>query len=86
MARKTYTYSRKELSTRAMVPLTKQMDSYLRQIQDLCKGKGGRYLDRSQVIRALILALQKCEGQVDLQGVKDEEELVRRLVRAFSRR
>ena len=86
MPRKTYIYSKADLPTRAMVPLTKEMDAYLRQIQTLCKDKNGRYLDRSQLIRGLILALQRCESQVDFEGIKDEEELVRRLVAAFRKK
>jgi hypothetical protein len=71
VSRKTYAFNREQLSTRAMVPLTAEMSSYLKQIQDLCKDKGARYLDRSQVIRALVLALKRCESQVDFGGIRE---------------
>jgi hypothetical protein len=84
--RNTYIYTQKELSHRTTLPLTRAMRLYLEEVSGRCKDDGGAYLDRSQVVRALVAALMKLEDQVDWTGIKDEGELVKRLLRAFSRR
>jgi Arc/MetJ-type ribon-helix-helix transcriptional regulator len=86
LARETYTYSKEELPVRAMVPLTAEMSEFLRQISELCKARKGRYLDRSQIIRSLIRVLMQLEGQVDFEKVGTEEELVKRILKGFSKK
>jgi hypothetical protein len=86
LARNTYSYSKEELPVRAMVPLTAEMSEFLRQISELSKKRKGRYLDRSQIIRCLIRALMKLEGQIDMDQVMDEEELAKRIIKGFSKK
>lgn len=85
MARKTYAYTEDDLKVRAIVPITQEMSDELHRIATLCK-KDGKFLDRSQIVRSLILMLMKLQSQVDLKGVLTETDLVERFVRAFSKK
>jgi len=84
--RRTYVFTAKELSYRATLPMTKAMRSFLEELSTRTKDQGGHYFDRSQILRSLIRTLLKLEGQVDWSQIRDEDELVRRLIRAFSKK
>jgi len=84
VARGSYVYTNEDLTHRTSLSLTRDMAASLKAISERCKDEGGRYMDRSQILRALILALAKQEDQVDWRGIKDEKELVKRIIRAFS--
>ena len=86
MARGSYVYSDADLTHRTSLSLTPAMAKALRDVSERCKAEGGRYMDRSQILRALIMALIKAEDQVDWRGIKDEDDLVKRFVRAFSKK
>jgi hypothetical protein len=86
VARKTYSFSSEQLRYRPPIPMTPEMRDFLAELSSRTKAKGGRYLDRSQILRGLIQALMRLEGQVDWSSIRDEEELVRRLVAAFRKR
>ena len=86
MPRKTYIYSQKDLTHRTTLPLTKEMDSFLKDLSERCKEGEGRHMDKSQLVRALIQVLMNAESQLDLAGCKDETELVQRLARAIQKK
>ena len=86
MPRTTYIYSRKKLTYRTTLPLTRQMDAALSAISKKCKDLNGIHIDKSQIIRSVIAVLAKLEDQVDWVGIKDEAELVERLLKAFSKK
>lgn len=86
MARETYAFSQRELRYRATLPLTAEMKTFLNEISDRCKREGGKHMDGSQILRAAIRMLMKHESQVDWKNIDTEEELVRRLIKAFSKR
>jgi hypothetical protein len=68
------------------LPLTAEMRQFLREISAKCKANGGRHVDGTQILRALVTALRKCEDQVDWDGVQDEEDLTQRLLKAFRKK
>jgi hypothetical protein len=84
--RKTYIYSQKQLTHRTTLPLTKEMDTFLKDLSERCKEGDGRHMDKSQIVRALIQVLMNAEKQLDLMGVQDEAELVQRLTRALQKK
>jgi hypothetical protein len=86
VSRKTYIYSRKELTHRTTLPLTKEMDLFLRDLSGRCKEGDGRHMDKSQLLRAMLAVLMGVSDRLDVAGVKDEAELVERIRRAVLRR
>jgi hypothetical protein len=86
VARNTYKYNQAQLTHRTTLQITRKMSAFLERLSELTKAQEGKYLDRSQIIRGLVEALMALEGQVDWHGIKDEDELVHRLVRAFSKK
>ncbi len=84
MARNTYTYSSKDL-LKTTLGGTPAMRDALKNLSTRCKDNKGSYMDRSQIIRSMIRALMKLEGQVNWEGINSEEVLVTRLIRAFSK-
>lgn len=86
MPRKTYIYSQRDLTHRTTLPLTKEMDAFLKDLSERCKEGEGRHMDKSQIVRALIQVLMNAEKTLDLAGVKDESELVLRLSRALQKK
>jgi len=65
------------------VPLTlpKELDLFLQKIGTEAKVRGGFKLAKTTIIRALVKAMMELD--VDLVGVKDEEELKRRILNAL---
>lgn len=85
MPRKTYTYRASELR-RTTLTLTAEMNQFLKNLGERCKGIGSPYFDKTQIVRALILALMRSEGRLDLRGLKDEADLANRIAMALSKR
>lgn len=81
--RRTYVYSRRELTRRVTLPLTPELDKFLKGLGDRCKDECGRFMDKSQLLRSLIAALKRVEGSLDFNGVKDETDLVTAIMKAF---
>jgi len=59
------------------------MDTFLKELSQRCKEGNGRFMDKTQVIRAMIQVLIDAEARLDLSGVQDEAQLVQRLSRAL---
>lgn len=86
LGRRTYIYDRATLSHRTTLPLTKQMDLFLRDLSERCKEDCGRWIDKTQLLRALISVLMKVGDKLDFTSVEDEGDLVECLRRALSKK
>ena len=85
MARKTYKYDRSQLTLNATVSLTPAMRDALKELSVRCKDEKGRFMDRSQLLRALVAALVKLESQIDWREIKTEEDLIQRIYDGFKK-
>ena len=68
---------------RVPISITKEMESWLQEFSNNMKAAGGYKLPKSYVIRSLLDAIMKL--RIDAQGVKTEEELVKRILRAIKK-
>lgn len=84
MPRTGYIYTKRDLSHRMTLPVTREMRDFLDRFSRLLQDSGGKSMGRTQIVRALIHALMRLEGQVDSSGITDERILQERLVKAFS--
>lgn len=66
---------------RVPITITKEMESWLQEFSNTMKVTGGYKLPKSYVIRSVIGAVMKL--RIDVQGVKSEGELMRRILRAI---
>jgi hypothetical protein len=62
------------------------MDRFLTDLVQRSKGEAGRHFDKSQVARSLLKALMDKGASMDFVGVKDESDLVLRVLRVLSRK
>ncbi|PKL92703.1 MAG: hypothetical protein CVV21_02800 [Candidatus Goldiibacteriota bacterium HGW-Goldbacteria-1] len=68
---------------RVSLTLPKELDDYLEKFGSEAKSKGGFKLAKTTIIRSMVRALMHLK--VDLQGVKQEEELEKRIEAAFKK-
>lgn len=66
---------------RVPISITIEMESWLQKLSNTMKITGGYKLPKSYVIRSLLGAMMKLK--IDVQGVKTEEELARRIIKAI---
>jgi hypothetical protein len=71
---------------RLNLTLPSNLDSFLEDLGATAKSQGGHKLAKTVVIRALVRLLMELEKDLDLSGVKDEEELSVRIKRAIKKR
>ena len=57
--------------------LNRQEDAYLESLASTAKFSGGKKLSKTKLIEAMVKAFQK--SGIDVRGVKDDEELLRRV-------
>ncbi len=69
---------------RAELTLPEALDKFLVEFGEESKRTGGYKLPKTEIIRALIRVLIKLN--VDVDGVKDEDELVERIMQAIKRK
>lgn len=86
MARRTYSFTKKELTFRSTIAITEDMRVVLQEISKRCKKESGRWMDRSQILRSLITLLMERQGQVAFKGVRTEADLVQSFLKAFSKK
>jgi hypothetical protein len=84
--RRTYVFTKDDLTHRLSVPITDEMDRFLSDLVQRSKALTGRHFDKSQVARSLLRALMQRSDDLDLKGVKDENDLVLKVLRLFSKR
>jgi hypothetical protein len=65
------------------IGLTKKQVCYLGGLSKTSKFSGGRKISRMAIIRSLLLACKDFE--IDVSGVKSEQELYERVLSAFDR-
>lgn len=65
------------------IGLTKKHACYLEGLSKSSRFSGGRKISRTAIIRALLLACKDFE--IDVSGVKSEQELYERVLSAFDR-
>lgn len=66
---------------RVPISITKDMESWLQRLSNDMKASGGYKLPKSYVLRSLLSAIM--ELKVDVSGVKTEEELEKRFLKAI---
>lgn len=66
---------------RVPISITKEMESWLQDLSSRMKSSGGYKLPKSYIIRALLNAARRLD--IDISGVKDEHELVKRILDAI---
>lgn len=66
---------------RVPISITKEMEAWLQDLSNKMKSSGGYKLPKSYIIRALLDAAM--ELKIDVSGVKSEEELVDRILKAI---
>lgn len=71
---------------RAELTLPESLDSFLSEFGRESRSTGGYKLAKTEIIRALIKVLMKLNKQIDITGVKDEDELVERIMSAIKKR
>ena len=74
----------KDLSFKVHVPMDKELIKWLENVGIEAKESGGFKLAKSVIIRACIRAVMSLPP-IDLSGVKDENELAKRIVKAMKR-
>lgn len=70
---------------RVPVVMPLELSDYLDEVGSEAKRGGGYKIAKTTIIKALIRAMQAVDDEVriDLDGVKDEAELKRRLLKAY---
>jgi hypothetical protein len=68
---------------RVPISITKDMEKWLQDLSNQMKSSGGYKLPKSYIIRALLEAAM--ELKIDLEGVKTEDELAKRISEAIKR-
>ena len=68
---------------RVPISITKEMESWLQEFSNTMKATGGYKLPKSYVIRSLLGAIMKLK--IEVQGVRTEEELAKRIISAIKR-
>ena len=66
---------------RVPISITKDMEAWLQDLSSKMKSGGGYKLPKSYIIRALLNAAMQLN--IDVTGIKTEEELVKRLLKAI---
>jgi len=66
---------------RVPISITKEMEAWLQDLSSRMKSSGGYKLPKSYIIRALLDAAMSLK--IDVSGVKLEEELVERILKAI---
>ena len=66
---------------RIPISITKGMDFWLQKLSSEMKSSGGYKLPKSYIIRALLDAAMSL--RIDVSGVKTEEELIERILKAI---
>ncbi|MCD6094097.1 MAG: hypothetical protein J7J51_04865 [Candidatus Omnitrophica bacterium] len=66
---------------RIPVSITKDMESWLQRLSNDMKASGGYKLPKSYVLRSLLNAVM--ELKIDVSGVRTEEELEKRFLKAI---
>ena len=74
----------KELSFKVHVPMDKDLVQWLENVGIEAKESGGFKLAKSVIIRACVRAVMNLPP-IDLTGVKDENELAKRIVKAMKK-
>ena len=69
---------------RVSISITKEMESWLQELSSQMKSSGGYKLPKSYINRALLNAAMKLD--IDVSGVKTEDELVERILKAVKKR
>ncbi|NCO65605.1 MAG: hypothetical protein COW32_07705 [Candidatus Aquicultor secundus] len=70
----------KENYLRVPITMPEEMFAYLESVSIRSKVSGGRKLANTVIVRASIMAMMDLD--VDVNGVKDEEELKERIIKA----
>ena len=65
---------------RVSLTLPRKLDNFLETLSSEARAKGGFKLAKTEIVRALIMAMM--ELNVNVEGVKDEEELKARIIEA----
>ncbi|MFC1621430.1 hypothetical protein ACFL2G_03900 [Candidatus Omnitrophota bacterium] len=68
---------------RVPISITKDMDKWLQELSSKMKSSGGYKLPKSYILRALLDASMNLK--IDVSGVKTEEELTQRILKAIKR-
>lgn len=68
---------------RAELTIAEPLDKFLGEFGEYSRKSGGYKLPKTEIIRALIRVLMKLN--VDVTGVKDEDELVERIMKAVKK-
>jgi ribosome maturation protein Sdo1 len=66
---------------RVPISITKDMEAWLQSLSNEMKSSGGYKLPKSYIIRALLDATM--DLKIDVDGVKTEDELVKRILKAI---
>lgn len=65
--------------------LSREMDKLLTDIGVSAKESGGFKLRKAHIVRALVKVLQKIEKDVDVSGVKTEQDLTERILETIKK-
>ena len=68
---------------RVPISITKEMEAWLQDLSNQMKSTGGYKLPKSYVMRSLLSAAKKLN--LDVSGVKDEQELTKRILEAIKK-
>ncbi len=74
----------KENYLRVPITMPEEMFAYLESVSIKSKVSGGRKLANTAIVRASIMAMMDLD--IDVNGVKDEEELKERIMQAQTNR
>lgn len=74
----------KENYLRVPITMPEDMFAFLESVSIKSKVSGGRKLANTAIVRACVMAMMDLD--VDVQGVKDEDELKERIIKAQTNR
>lgn len=74
----------KENYLRVPITMPEEMFAFLESVSIKSKVSGGRKLANTAIVRACVMAMM--DSDVDVSGVKDEDELKERIIKAQARK
>ncbi len=81
-----YSYTKDQLSLRSTIPMTPELRQQLEALCAKCKERGGKKVAASAMVRSLISALVKLQNQIDWQSIRNEEQLLEKLIAGLSKK
>ncbi len=85
MPRRTRTATAADLGHKTSFSMTLAQNEVLEDLAARARKEAGRFVEKGEILRALLDALARAAPSVDLAGLKDEGDLARRIARALRR-